>query len=111
MTDHTCSSAERQQRYLNPTFFADEDLSAHCSSVFLHVLLQSLGRLSYVLFDYLYGMPFQTLGGLPLVSGFSTSRITVTCQVVREFRQLIGNQVHLLIWACTMLGDQICNSA
>ena len=37
----------------------------------------------------------QSLRGLSLVSGFSTGRSTVACQALREFRQLVGNQVHL----------------
>ena len=79
-------------------------------SVFLYILLHSLGKFELRIVWLLpcTECQFQTLRGLPIVSGFSTGRSTVTCQALREFQQLIGNQVHLLTWGYTMFGDQIC---
>ena len=53
-------------------------------SVFLHVLLHSVGSLSYALFDSLYGIPTSDFERTSGSFWFSTGRSTVTCQTLRE---------------------------
>ena len=82
-------------------------------SVFLHVVLHSIGCLSYALLriDFLYGMPTPDFERTSASFWLLHWSRYVTCQALREFRQLIGNHVHLLTLAYTMLGDQICETA
>ena len=92
-------------------FFTDEDMYEHSSRSVPPSTAAFPRQFELRIVWLCMECQLQTLKGLSVVSGFSTGRSTVTCQALREFRQLIGNQTHQQTWAHTILGDQICESA